>query len=311
MLNLHLFYGLKELQADNPLIATRIEFGLYLAFTRARSPLYTRLSLNITREVFTYIGLDHRYLGTIQNKKLIAYNLTTESMQETVPSINLNLSGTGFIMLDRDFMLVVGGASRRLVNRVNIWTGKITEEAAMSESRAWPGILKYKEFVWVFGGNTEPALNTMERFHLTTRIWQNGPRMLSPKVCFTPFEYHGLIYLAEISAQKKQLEVLNPLTEEYTLLPLQLHGSHFGSVSFIESNTLYICSYIGTVGTWVLGSQDAELKDLMKTDIQCYTNGSPIIINKCVYWLAGNFGLIRFNLTTSTLTPCNMVEIKK
>lgn len=94
MLNLHLFYGLKELQADNPLIATRIEFGLHLAFTRARSPLYTRLSLNITREVFTFIGLDYLYLGTIKSNKLIVYNLTSGSMQETVPSINLSLSGT-------------------------------------------------------------------------------------------------------------------------------------------------------------------------------------------------------------------------
>lgn len=311
MLNLHLFYGLKELQADNPQIAARIEFGLYLAFTRARSPLYTRLSLNITREVFTYIGSDHLYLGTIQGNKLVAYDLTSESMQVTVPSISLNLSSTGFIMLDREVMLVVGGSSKSLVNRVNIWTGKITEEAAMSECRAWPGILKYKEFVWVFGGNTGPALSTMERFRLITRTWRNGPRMLSPKVCFTPFEYHDLIYLAEISAQKKQLEVLNPLTDEYTLLPLQLHGAQFGSISFIESNTLYICSYSGNVGTWVLGSQDAELRELMKTDIQCYTNGSPIIINKFVYWLGGNFGLIRFDLTTSTIAPCKTVEIKK
>lgn len=207
-------------------------------------------------------------------------------------------------MLDRDAMIVVGGDSSSLVKRVNIWTGKITEEAAMSECRAWPRMLKYKDFVWVFGGNTGPSLNSMEKFCLTTRTWRNGPPMLSPKVCFTPFEYHNLIYLAEISAQKKQLEVLNPHTEKYTLLPLQLHGKHFGSVSFIDSNTLYICSYSGKVGTWVLGSKDVELMDMIETGVKCYTNGSPVIVNKNVYWLDGGFGLTRFNLATSTIAPC-------
>lgn len=53
-------------------------------------------------------------------------------------------------------------------------------------------------------------------------------------------EHQGRIYLSETSPLEKQLEVLNPLTGIYTLLPLKLCCKlYYVSVSFIVDNKLY------------------------------------------------------------------------
>lgn len=137
-----------------------------------------------------------------------------ESTYIVGPAVDLDLSGTGVVMLNCDTMLVVGGGpSVRLARSFNIWTGVLTMEAEMTIGRDWPGMLIYEDVVWVFGGNTGPSLDSVERFHTTQKTWQIGANMLSPKAAFTPCEHRGLIYLPETSPKKKQLEVLNPVTE--------------------------------------------------------------------------------------------------
>ena len=306
--------AIRKLQADCPELATRVEFGVYLAFARVHSLLYQRLSLNISREVFSYIGLDPiLLLGAFRGNKLVLYDLTTESCKETIPNIALNLSGTGLVMLSDRQMLVVGGSSSRCVKSVDVLTGVITEEAAMKECRAWPGVLLYNARVWVFGGNTEPALDSVEWFLCGPRTWQQGRSMHSPKVCFTPCAHQGRIYLPCVSAQKQALEVLEPISEVYTLLPLRLCSGQFGSVSFIENNHLYVIDYHLKAGIWALGSQNTELRALQITvngAKNCFTNGSPVKCRNSVYWLDGRFILAKFDLKTQTLARCETIEAK-
>lgn len=114
----------------------------------------------------------------------------------------------------------------------------------------------------MFGGNFEPSLDSVERFHRTQRIWQTGPNMLSPKAAFTPCEHHGLIYLPEASPCKKLLKMLNSVTEVYILLPLQLHINLYGSFSFIADNNLFMIDYNRKACTWNLESKKTELTPL-------------------------------------------------
>lgn len=173
----------ERLKAQNPHIATRIEFGLLLA----HSLLYTRLSLNISREVFTYIPADLYHLGSVTNQPLVVYDLTTESMTVTYSDINLNLAAAGIAMLNTETILVAGGRySARGVKSVNIWTGVMKVEVKMAEGRSWPGMQVYRSFVWVFGGNTGPSLSSAERFHRIQRNWQSAPTMLSPRPASLP-----------------------------------------------------------------------------------------------------------------------------
>lgn len=292
-------------EGECPQLSIRIDFGLLVAFLRVHSPLYTRLSLNITREVFSYIGLEHIYMGSIKDKQLIVYELATETMQVTVPRIDLRLGRTGLAMLTNDTMLVVGGASdKRSVRSLNIWTGTITNEADMMEGRSWPGMLVYKGCAWVFGGSD---LASVERFHCSVRNWERGPQMPTPKSSFTPCENQGLIYLPCPSPHRKQLEVLDPVTEVYTLRPLELYSPYFGSVSFVLDNILYVVDYTKQAGTWALGSQDTELTNLQITvEEKCYSNGPPVKCGNTMYWLNWEFSLVKFDM--KALTSVRRVE---
>lgn len=291
----------RECQEECPQLSIRTQFGLYLAFLRIHSPLYTRLSLNITREVFSYIGLDHFYLCTIKCSQLVVYDLATESIQARVPYIYLSLAGTGLAMLTKDTMLVVGGTSgERNAKSLNIWTGTIINEADMMEGRSCPGMLVYKGCAWVFGGT---GLASVERFHYSMRNWERGPQMPTPKSSFTPCAYQGLIYLPYPSPDRKQLEVLNPITEAYSLRPLELYSPYYGSVSFAVNNTLYVFDYAMKAGTWALGSQDTQLTNLQVVGKQKgYTNCSPIKCGNAIYWLNLDFSLVKFDLKTLILT---------
>ena len=133
--------------------------------------------------------------------------------------------------------------------------------------------------------------------------------MPTPKVCFTPSHYKGLIYLAEVSPIKKQLEVLNPESGLYRTLPLELHHPLYGSVSFIHNDQLFIIHYNPNSGTWPLSSQQTQLDKLHLTCskenlIYPYTNGSPLQIKDCVFWVNDNLELFKLNLTAFTIEIC-------
>ena len=295
--------GVKKARPD---LSTRIDFGISLAFARLYTTLYGRLSLNISREVFTYIGLDFFCLTAISGKNIHVYDLRTETLTISA-EVDVNPNEAGLVMMQPDILLVVGGLPRKSAYSVQIWSGVVTQEADMSVHRSWPGMLAYEEWVWVFGGNTANTLDSVERLHRGNRTWQSGPRMLSPKVCFTPCGYQGLIYLAETSHIKKHLEVLNPVTEEYTLLPLELTHNLYGSISFIDQGALVLLNCSCEAGVWSLGSTASSLETLSITKYgvdNCYTNGTPVRYSGAVYWLDGQFRLAKFILETHELRLC-------
>lgn len=147
-------------------------------------------------------------------------------------------------------MFVVGGTSRKRSPRnLNIWTGAITNEANMMEKRRWPGMLVYKGCVWIFGG---AGLASVERFHCSIWNWERGPQMLTPKFSFTPCEHQALSTCP--SPDRKQLEALDPVTEVYSLRPLELYGFFMVQCPspWITFYTLWIILRMQARGHWIV-----------------------------------------------------------
>ena len=181
--------GVSRGPLERPEIVTRIAFGVYLTFVRSHSPVYTSLSLNITREVFSYIGNDARYVVAPEGKLILVYDVVNETLTITRRERMINDTGASFAMVNAEEILIIGGVWKKRessVRSVNIWTGEVKNEESMSRSRMLPGVLTFQAFVWVFGGNTNPSLDSVEKFHRTRRTWCTGPTMSTPKVCFTP-----------------------------------------------------------------------------------------------------------------------------
>ena len=116
-------------------LVSRTLVGIYLAITRLSCPLYRSLSLNITREVFSYISPDRLLVG-FQDRRLILHVLPSETMLATC-SLDLDLSGRGIVLLSDTTVLLVGNsASENYVRSVHIWTGQVRREAAMRQGRS-------------------------------------------------------------------------------------------------------------------------------------------------------------------------------
>ena len=245
------------------------------------------------------------YLVSFETSKVVVTDLVTETSQRTSTNFSVALSSTGMALFSNEMMLIVGGSPNRSARILEIWTGKVTEEKEMSEGRNWPGMLVHKDSVWVFGGNTDPALSSVERFNYVTKSWETGNSMLSPKVCFTPCEHKGLVYLAGTSAIKKQLETLDPRTDTYSLLPLTLQGSLYGCVSFVVEQDLIIVDYNKTASKWRLGSEETHLSSIsitLKDVASTYTNTAPIHYAEAIYWLDGSFLPMKFDRKTWTIS---------
>lgn len=284
-------------------------FALRLLFVRRYSRCYRGICLNICREVFAYVPQDQIFLATVKADQLWVYNLKTQTAQLTAETFGLDLTGTGLAMLSNEAMLIVGAVpSGTRVRRLNIWTGRVEGEAGLQEGRAWPGVFVHKDWVWVFGGNIGVTLDSVECFHRTERRWRRGPRMLSPKVCFTPCEHRGLIYLPEVSPRKKLLEVLDPIAETYSLLPLELCGTQMGSISFFVDSDLVIIDYNRKVGSWRVGSKAKQLSDLYISEGRnrnCLSNINPIRCGKAVYWLNKDLNVTKADLKKRSIETCN------
>lgn len=207
-------------------------------------------------------------------------------------------------MLSPRRMLAVGGPdSQKDAFSVDIYTCAVTRESNMLKGRAWPGVTVYADFIWVFGGNTKATLTSAERFHTKERTWTRIRDMKTPKVCFTPCEHHGLIYLPEISTQRKPLEVYFPKQDRYEPLALMLFGAFYGSVSFICDSELYIVDIDSRAGKWSLNNANEFLTpiEVKGSEVQCVTSGPVIRVGETVFWLDWESELVRMDLGSARI----------
>ena len=278
---------------------------IYILFVRLHSRIHGRLSLNICREVFIYIPLEQRYLASILNKQLLVYDLHTPTSQVTSNRMKLNLTAKGLVMVGDNELFIVGGEVNRVVLRVDIWTGKVRKEGELRVVRRWPGVVVYMKYVWVFGGNTGPSLSSVDRFDRRKNAWEPARDMLTSKTSFTPCVHQGFIYLAEMSPVRKQLERLEPETQEYVVLGVELWHSLYSSVAVIVNGELLVVNFSNEVGTWRIGSSATQLTP--STDIHLheiystFTNMAPVHCRDAYYWLNGMLP-VQFDLKTSTIS---------
>jgi hypothetical protein len=133
---------------------------------------------------------------------------------------------------------------------------------SMTQGRSWPGIIRYLNYVWVFGGNTSNVLTSVEKFAINSEVWTSVAPMRYPRVYFTPCIWKEEIYLASaLPDHPTPVEVFNPLSELYIQLPLILQDPYYGSLAYIVEGQLLFLVYSRKLGKWDLNSNATELVD--------------------------------------------------
>jgi len=207
-----------------------------------------------------------------------------------------------FCLLEEDLVL---GVNCQQALELRLLEFLIVEVAQLNTSRLWPGIIRVRDFAYVFGGNTSYALTSCEKYHVKVKEWRNIGDMHGPKSCFTPCLVRNEVYLCCFNPDSKPFEAFNPVTETFRELPVSYKSSLFGSVTFLVADTLYIVAYEGVLLKWQLSklSLDPALQiDLQGDKNSGSSNIPPMQEGKHVYWVNyNNRQLIEFDLEENSI----------
>lgn len=247
---------LQELQAK------RCQSKVLLLICKAHNEtLFSRLSLNIIREVCAYLD-DLQCLVTLNEEAVNFYSFSpdqhlTKHLKETTHG------GKSYCPVGNWKLLIVGGGnSTNATTKLDLESLELTPMRKMAQGRSWPGVICHRNSVWAFGGNTGNMLHTVEEFPLQSEVWQSVAPMRHARVYFTPCIWKNEIYLASVSPnQATPVEVFSPLTQLYRELPLILKDEYYGSVAYIAEGQLLFLTYSKKLRKWNLNSQSSQLEE--------------------------------------------------
>ena len=252
------------------------------------------LSRNIRREVCLYLST--RFLvPAVKNSTLRVYDLDHRTVTEGQLTRTITTASVP-VMINYEVVMYVGGHPPYTsdVCSVNIVTFQVTVLRHMLEARGWAGVIKYTEFVYVFGGNN-PQLASAEKYDIERKRWIWVPGMRHARYSFTPALYKKEIYLADCMINPKVIEVFNPYSETYRELEVVLpqYGTH--SLSFVLDSEFYLISYTFQGGKLPLEPQPTAFLDISLTHINKamgYLGSPPLILEKMVYFAHYTEGIL-------------------
>ena len=218
-----------------------------------RSSHFAGLSHNVAREICEYIG-SRLLIPCITGSLLRVFDLNSGYITRNRLSTVYD-EGWTFCLPAENRVLAV---KDRIA--VEIQMDDCVESAVgeVNISRKWPGLGKYGDFVYAFGGNVRPGLISCEKYHKKAKLWTQIRDMFSPKSCFTPCNVKYELYLCSFSPDSSPFEAFNPLNETFRRLPVHFHSNLPGSVTFLKENTVYILGYEGVLVKWNVKQTELE-----------------------------------------------------
>jgi hypothetical protein len=275
-----------------------------LIYAKAFSPLISRLSPNIIREISSYFGFLSYIVPALCGNTLRLFDIKRENVQESMLTVKIT-AGAVYGFIDIGQILTVGGHpeanSAWLVSTVS---SKAIVLEEMHAARAWPGICIFREIGYVFGGNF-PSICRAEKWDLQTRKWTKLRDMAYSRFAFTPCRYGENIYLVDFSQSHKRAEVFSIRSEAFTLIPMRLPGFYcLSSLCFLQNGHLVVlCEGIpGETVCWRLSREGTT--ETTKIRSQGIRACAPCPLLRCkevvFYSSVDDRQLVRFDLATET-----------
>lgn len=280
------------------LVVTDIQAKTWLVFVKRKHPVWSRLSLNLLREIGTYL-LDCLYpCGHLST--LIVYNLETGAVKQKTPISHSFDNGTVYCPYAPNRVLCIG-AEPTITSVFSLCTatGELRAMPDMMLGRAWPGVVLWEDTVYVFGGQHGQPTAEAEKFRISPGAWRKLASMSVPKLAFTPLLHTKQIYLIACSPMGPlPIETFNPYTETYTTLNVRIDGSGFGAISFLKGDEVLTVLYGGELLHWNPTSTTYRKDKVSLPDIESAISGGPVRRYKdWVYWVNYHTGnLVQFDL---------------
>lgn len=196
-----------------------------LIWSKRLSVLFSALSFNLVREISSYLTPNY-LLADLRKNSLRFLNVRTQTRTPQVSlhfTIALSLEFSRWIVLNSGKVVCCGGKSRKdwLATTYLIGTnGTVEKKPSLLKARGAQGLMQWREFVLLFGGDHNGPLVECESLLLPNgRCWQVLPSMAHGKHSFNPCLLHDIIYLYGYGSET--LEGFSPRQNSY--LPLDIH----------------------------------------------------------------------------------------
>ena len=287
-------------QAREYLQSPHVQDQVRLLWLHFSCPKYSLLSLNICREISEYL------------RTVLSLTYFTESHLVTcyfypclrVKSVPVSQPIVGCIvthMSTWEILCVGTYPTSPSVTSVELVSFKLQKEADMCVSRNCPGVIRVKEFVYVFGGYSGgPITTSSEKFSSKQRNWMRLPDMDYPRVYFSPAHHGDEIYLCDAASQPA-LTTFNVVSEVYKQLSVRIPAMQANaSVAFIVNGELYAAMLPHDVIRWRLRSTFPFVATRASDQsLQGFSCTEVVHEGKSVYWTDYNAKkIVKFDLHT-------------
>jgi hypothetical protein len=126
------------------------------------------------------------------------------------------------------------------VNDISPSSGSVHKLHHMINKRSCHGSIQYFNWVYVFGGFNGSALQTSEKYSLTTKHWSQLPDMLSPRHSFSPALHQHRLYLC--GGDTIDCEVFDPADDSFAPLGLRLPEANQARALVMDDELLVLGS---------------------------------------------------------------------
>ena len=265
-----------------------------LLFTRAFSPLYRRLCLNLAREVASYLYQIY-LLPSCHSQSIRVYDLEKSTCKDMSLGFSVQYCDVNCAL---DWKTILYLSPRSPSCKIDLISGKKTPIAAMALPRENPGAICVYKTVYVFGGKASDFLTFSEKYLLDQDLWQPLPPLPTPKYAFNPCHYQRDIYLPEVNNSLHSFHIFHIAKDSYQTIPFKVTNNLNGCVSFIVGEELIMLTISEkfTINEncvrWNLQTMEVvrvSAKDLRKPD-NAYSSCSPLVYRGLAYWVNYNNG---------------------
>ena len=255
------------------------------------------LSRNILREICLYLT-PNELLPDLRTSTLRFLNTRTLSRTPQVLltlSLSLNTTSTQWILLTSGSSVLCCGGKVNKNWMTTSWvvhgSGEVEKKGRMIRARGLHGMVQWKEFGLVFGGESKRGgLKECESLKLPKgRNWEELPPMQASRHSFNPCLFRDLIYL--FGCGSSELEAFAPRQNSY--IPLNIHFPYAATCClYMNSSTLTIVSTTFLVR---YHPETGEKEEPMRLEKSCLTKGlstQPVVdeVRRRVYGLHGGKG---------------------
>lgn len=259
---------------------------IWLFHVKTQPSVYSPLCMNLVREICLYLTC-HHLLPCIQDSVFRLHDF--ESGHVITSGVPISYSkGASFCLYTPEFVLCVGDAQPSGVTYdLNVKSYRMDRLGDLQEARQWVGVVSYGLYVYVFGGNINPSIRSVEKFDTRRKGWLPVPSMIHERCCFTPTEYFGLIYLIEPCARNYPIEAFSPAAETYRTCGVSFKAYSYGVISFVDKDSIVILQFAGKVHRWKVGAAELETAKLKWQDQDFAVSVCPPIrVETAVYWIS-------------------------